>query len=98
MSFNAVKTFSEKTVPTGAAETLIAASASKKLDGGVMIQSLSTNTVNVYLGDSGVTSANGLEISPGTGIFIECDDASDIYCIAGTAGQKLRVLGVGVRA
>lgn len=80
----------EKTVPTGAAET-IHARTSDRIAYGVIVKALSTNTVSVYLGGSGVTTSNGLELAPGQSMTIPVTDPALIYCIAGSSSQKLRI-------
>lgn len=50
---------------------------------GVYVKPLSTNAVVVFLGNSTVTTANGLELQAShPGVFIPIDDASKLYVIS----------------
>lgn len=57
---------------------------------GVMIQSLATNTGIIYVGDSGVTIANGYPIRPGGETVIPIDNANKLYVISDTDNQQIR--------
>lgn len=61
--------------------------ARKKL----FIKSSADNTGRIYLGSSGVTIANGLEIIGPDRLEFDLD-ASDYYVISDTAGQKVEIL------
>lgn len=84
-------TGAEKTAPTASAE---AVGTIKDAYDGIVVQSLSTNTASVYIGDSTVTTGTGLELEPGDGVNLPVQDSAQIYCISGTAGQKLRVMAI----
>lgn len=56
----------------------------------VALKSLSTNSGKIFVGDSGVTTANGYELSAGDEIIIPIDDVNKLYAIADTGTQDLR--------
>jgi hypothetical protein len=82
----------EVTVPTGTA-TAITATATRASTG-VLIQAPASNTADVYIGAAGVTASTGIILIPGGSISIEIADASKLYAVSGSVGQKLRVLVV----
>lgn len=55
----------------------------------IMIKNL--GTVSIYIGATGVTTVNGMEI-PANGSIILDKQSAAIYAISGTAGQNVRVL------
>lgn len=61
---------------------------------GVYIEALSTNTVSVYVGPSGVTTGTGLELQAGDREFFPTDNANRFYAITGTTTQHLRLLAI----
>ncbi len=61
---------------------------------GVWVEALSTNTVSVYVGPSGVTTGTGLELQPGDREFFPVDNANRLYAITGTTTQNLRLLAL----
>jgi len=79
-----------KTVPTGTAETV----GSSQAIHSITIKSLSTNTVAVYIGTTGVTTANGFELLPGESISLDIDNVADCYCISGSAAQVIRWIAI----
>lgn len=84
-----------KTVPTGTAEALTsspAGGAKRAIGNGVAVQSLTTNTVAVYIGGSDVTTSNGWCLMPGGSISIPVDDPSKIYVISGSPSQEVRFM------
>jgi hypothetical protein len=83
-----------KTVPTGTAEAVVSATPTILATQGVVIQALSTNSVSVYVGPSGVTTSNGIELQAGRDITIPCRDPYDIFVISGSASQAVRILWV----
>lgn len=87
---SASKTLSNgtKTVPTGTSETI----GAQKTITSVIVKSLSTNTAIIYVGASGVTTANGLELQIGESISIAVDDLSKVFVISGTASQVVRYI------
>lgn len=59
---------------------------------GVEVKALAGNGAIVYVGDSGVTSSNGFQLSAGESVFIETvhgdvADPSLIYVIAASGSQ-----------
>jgi hypothetical protein len=64
----------------------------------VFIQAEPTNTGKIYVGDSTVTSSNGVVLSPGCAYTIDAKEwgvneilLSDIYVDAATSGDEVRV-------
>lgn len=79
------------TVTTAA--TAVALGTSTVLVNGVSIKALNANTGIIYVGKSGVTSANGYELNAGEGIFIACDDLSKIYINSNINNQSVCFVG-----
>lgn len=79
-----------KTVPTVTAETI----ASSQSISSVTIKALSTNTVAVYIGTTGVTTSTGFELLAGESISLDVDNLTDVYCISGSASQVVRYIAV----
>ncbi len=90
-STTALGLVAEKSVPTGAAEPLGAGQVARR---GVLVKAPSTNSATVYLGGSGVTMANGYPLDPGEAVALEVADVAAVYCVAASAGQKLRALAL----
>jgi len=75
----------------GTSSSSIASSQTVPDDKTVTVQSIAGNSANVYIGDSSVTTGNGIEIKPGgqaTGI--EVDDPSIIHAVSNSGTQDLR--------
>jgi len=56
------------------------------------LKALSGNTGNVYVGNDGgddVTSANGFELAPGDGVFVECNSLDAFWFDADNNGDKV---------
>lgn len=68
----------------GTAEAL---AASQAILSGVTIKALGTNTGTVYVGPSGVGSANGFALAAGEQVFVEIDDVAKIYVDAAVSGE-----------
>lgn len=79
-----------KTVPTGTAEAIAATQAISS----VTVKALSTNTVVVYVGASGVTTANGFELLAGESASLDIDDLADVFVISGSASQVIRYIAI----
>ena len=74
----------KKTVTTaGTAEALASSTAVKS----VVIKALYSNTGKVYVGNSSVSSANGIELEAGDAIGIDIDDLSKIYIDVDNNGE-----------
>ena len=78
-----------KTVPTGTAEAITTTQTIKS----VTVKSLSTNTVAIYIGATGVTVA-GFELLPGEAVSLDVDDLATVFCISGGAAQVLRYIAI----
>lgn len=79
-----------KAVPTGTAEVL----ATTQKIRSVTMKALSTNTVAVYVGGSGVTTASGFELLAGDSISLDTDDLANVYVISGSAAQVVRYIAL----
>lgn len=66
----------QKTVSSAGTAEAIAASTPVN---GVIIQALSDNVGNVYVGDSSVDSSNGMELQPGQATSVAIDNLSKVY-------------------
>lgn len=72
--------------------TAVVVSAADAARQSVLIQADSSNSGLIFIGASGVTAANGIELSAGQSIEID-ETTAAVYGISDTAGQKVRVLG-----
>ena len=79
-----------KTVPTGTAEAITTTQTVHS----VTVKVLSTNTVAVYIGASGVTVANGFELLAGESVSLDVSDIATIFAISGSASQIIRYIGI----
>lgn len=93
-------------VPT-ATTRVQANSGTSRLCTTVIIQALTGNTGNCYVGDSTVAAALGLQLAPGASITLNADqdlenedktyiDLADIWVDAATNGNKVNILVVDV--
>lgn len=57
---------------------------------GVLIRAMSTNTLNVYVGGTTVTAANGFFLEPGDSMFFEIDDGNKLWLDADTSLNSVR--------
>jgi hypothetical protein len=55
----------------------------------VCVKALAGNTINVYLGASGVTTATGMELAPGNAYCVPATNTNLFYVIAGTTGASV---------
>lgn len=55
----------------------------------IIVKALSTNTISVFIGNSGVTTANGFELAPGDWVVVEVEKAEFLYVIASTTGASV---------
>ena len=56
---------------------------------GVIIQALSTNTASVFISGSGVTTANGFELTAGSSLTISPSNINLVYVIGANATDKV---------
>lgn len=54
---------------------------------GVRVKALSNNTDPVYIGGSGVTSADGFQLTANSGVVMYVGDVNEIYFYAATSGD-----------
>ena len=67
---------------------------STPLNFGIVVKADGGNTGTVYVGTSGVDTSTGYPLTAGEGIAFEIDDASKVYVVADSSGQKVYWLGV----
>lgn len=82
-------TFSGQQAVTATAAAL----ATHTLTSGICVQALSTNTISVFVGPSGVTTSTGQEIPPGAASCVALSNANEIYVVASTTGATVTWLG-----
>ena len=78
------------TVPTTPATAI----ATTQVIHSVTIKALSTNTVAVYIGGSGVTVANGFELLAGESVSLDVTNLATVFSISGSAAQVIRFIAV----
>lgn len=61
---------------------------------GVWVSCPIANTAAVYIGDSSVTTGNGIELQPGDREFFPVSNSNLLYARTGTATQSVRTLAV----
>lgn len=79
-----------KTVPTGTAQAI----ATTQAISSVTVKALSTNSVAVYVGVTGVTTSDGFELLAGESVSMDIDNLADVFVISGSASQVVRYIGV----
>ena len=57
--------------------------------GTICIKALQGNTINVYVGGSGVTTANGMELTPGNAYCSPVANGNQFYVVASTTGASI---------
>jgi len=60
----------------------------------VYIKAMTSNTGNLYVGDSAVSSANGFPLAAGEQISLQTRDLSKIYLDTDTGGEGVKFIGV----
>lgn len=82
-------------VKTGIGSTAVRlTTTSTPLNSGIYLQALSGNTVPVYIGGLGVTTATGFALAAGAiSNLIPVQDAADIYLIAASGSNEVRFIG-----
>lgn len=63
----------------------------KRNSRGVLVKALSTNSAEVYIGGSNVSTSNGYPLAAGEAVGLELADASDMFAVS-AAAQGLRIL------
>ena len=101
----ALKLVTNSLVTVASAGTPVQVSTSVKMVNSVSIQASSGNTGIIYVGDSGVTAANGHELAGGEVLVInafdkpfnlEEMDLSKLYIDAATSADTARIISVQV--
>jgi len=59
----------------------------------VCVKALEANSIKVYVGPSGVTTSNGMELSAGDGWCTSVSNSNAIYVIASTTGASIAWAG-----
>jgi len=78
-----------KTVPTGTAEAI----AGSQTIHSVTVKALSTNTVAVFVGATGVT-VSGFELLAGESVSLDVNNLATVFVISGSASQIIRYIGI----
>lgn len=60
---------------------------------GVILESLSTNTVSVFVGGTGVTTSTGYELQVGASVGIAVSDTSKIFVICASTSPVVTWIG-----
>lgn len=58
----------------------------------VCIKSLSTNAVNIRVGDSNISTTRGYQLAPGEGIALAVPDATDVWACSESGTPSIAVL------
>lgn len=84
--------YGEQTVTThGTAEALNGGTSLTVPRGAeLLIYALDTNTGKIYVGDSGVTSSNGMPLDPKETMNVKINDVSTIYIDSDVDGEGVR--------
>ncbi len=61
----------------------------------IVITIYNRGSAAIFIGGSGVTTANGFEISAGEYQIFDVIDSDPVYAISGTAGQRVDVFSQG---
>ncbi len=73
--------------------TTAAALPNKTLSQGVILESLSTNTVSIFVGDSSVTTSTGVELQVGAALSAAVSNLDVIYVICASGSPVITWLG-----
>lgn len=60
---------------------------------GVILESLSTNTISIFIGGAGVTTATGVELQAGAALSAAVNNLDVLYVVASTTGATITWLG-----
>ena len=86
---NAVTQSTKDITTSGTAEALAASTTAIKY---VIITAKSTNTGNVYIGGSGVTTSNGHPLAAGESVTLWIDDLSEVEADVDNNGEGVRMI------
>lgn len=76
------------------AVTASAVALSSNASHSVCVMALPTNTINIYVGPSGVTTSTGIPLQPGQTACWSISNTNLLYVIASTTGASVAVTGV----
>lgn len=80
------------TVGTGVVQVT---SIDEKLERGLLIQAIDTNSGTIYVGFNGdISTSNSYPLTPGAELILPVIDPQKIYVIASTTGNDLRFIGM----
>lgn len=89
------------TTPRHGQDTVASAGTPEALNGGsalsvesLTVKALRTNSGNVFVGGSGVTSSNGFILSPGDSVSLDIDDVAVVFIDVESNGDGVSWLGV----
>lgn len=75
------------------AGTAVSLGSSQSLNDGVVIKANEANTGNIYVGDSSVSSSNGLVLEAGESVMVGIDDVSKVYIDSDNDGEGITYVG-----
>ena len=81
------------TTAIGTNAKAISAADVGRLNRGLLLRSLSTNTATLYVGAIGVTAATGWPLEPGESLSVECTTCAELFVVAASGSQELRYIG-----
>ena len=85
-------THGQKAVENAGTEESLAA-APTPLTIGVTVKALEANNGKIYVGFTGVTAANGFELSPGEQIFMPVKDLEEVFIDTDTDTEGVSFMG-----
>lgn len=83
--------YGQKTVTTAGTELVLA--STQVLLSGVTVKALHGNTGWIYVGKSGVSSADGFVLDAGESVFIETDNLADVFIDSSVNGEGVSYIG-----
>lgn len=81
------------TQTVSSAGTAVAIATSQTLSNGVTIKASASNTGVIYVGNSSVSSSNGLPLTAGESIPVAIDDLAKVYIDADVSGEGIEYIG-----
>lgn len=86
--------FSHNQTTVGSSSAVQLTTTSTPCKFGIIVKADDSNTGNIYVGGSGVTTSSGFKLQAGQGISFEIDDASKVYVIADADNQKVHWIAI----
>lgn len=83
-------------VTVGTTPTLLTTTETDTMAGSRLLVRNSSATASVFLGGSGVTTANGYEVPSGASVSLVLDSGDALYAVVGVGTIDVHVLRIGV--